>query len=132
VYDVDDLTQIAELNFAQREAEASAAEALVIEEVKRFHSARAQRSLGPTIADVRARVHQLKEQELAWAISKSSELTQEQEQLMRRFGDRFANKMLHDIVMGMKGYANQPERAQMLDVISKLFTLDHDPPSGSS
>ena len=132
VYDVDDLTQIAQENLAQREAEASAAEALVIEEVKRFHSVRAQRSLGPTIAEVRTRVHQLKEQELAWATSKSGELTQEQEQLMRRFGDRFANKILHDIVVGMKGYAHQPERAQMLDVISKIFALDREPPSGSS
>ena len=132
VYDVDDLTQIAQDNLAQREAEANAAEALVLEEVKRFHSVRAQRSLGPTIAEVRTRVHQLKEQELMWAISKSDELTQEQEKLMRRFGERFANKVLHDVVMGMKSYAHQPERSQMLDVISKLFALDDNSPSDTS
>ena len=132
VYDVDDLTQIAQDNLAQREAEANAAEALVREEVKRFHSARAQRSLGPTIAEVRSRVHHLKEQEITWALSKSGELSQEQEQLLRRFGERLANKVLHDVVTGMKSYANQPEREQMLEVISKLFSLERSPPSDPS
>ena len=132
VYDVDDLTQLAEDNLAQRQAEANSAESLIHAEIERFHSARAQRSLGPTIAEVRARVHQLKEQELAWVVSKSGGFNQDQEELMRRFGERLANKVLHDIIMGMKSYANQPERSQMLELVSKLFALEDDSPSDQS
>lgn len=125
VYDVDDLMQISQDNLAQREAEAQAAETLVLEEIQRYHSAQAQRSLGPTIVEVRERVHQLKSRELDWAITRAGDrLTEDQEQLLKRFGDRLANKILHDVITGIKRHADSPERPQMLEIVSQLFALD--------
>ena len=126
LYDVDDLTQIAADNLAQREQEADEAEQLIIEEVSRFHTDRAQRSVGPMIKSLRDRAHGIKDQEVAWAIKGTPDLTSEQEERVRRLGDRIVNKLLHDVFTGMKKLAAEPEREQMLGVVSELFKLEQE------
>lgn len=124
VYDVDDLSQIANENRAQREREAREAEQLIGQEVLRFHRERAQRELGPLIHAVRQKVHALKQAEMTWAQAKAKDLSEEQLHLLERFADRLTNKFLHEVLIGMKQLAASPDQGVMLDVVSTLFGLD--------
>lgn len=122
VYDVDDLSQIADQNHAQRQAEAQEAERLVELELHKYHKESAQRELGPMIAAVRQQVHHLKAQEQAWAMDKLS--TPADQAILKQFGDRLSNKLLHEITMGIKRFADHPQRDDMLNLVAELFALN--------
>jgi glutamyl-tRNA reductase len=124
VYDIDDLSQIADQNHAQRQVEAQEAETMVNAELAKFYKECAQKSLGPMIVSVRRQVHELKEQELAWAISKLARSSTNHEQVLKQFGERFANKVLHQLIKGMKGFADDPRRDEALSIIAELLALD--------
>ncbi len=123
VYDVDDLSQIADENMAQRANEATIAEELVKEELLKFHRERAQRNLGPLITALRTKVHTLKTQEIDWALSKEVVMNQAQEKLLRQMGDRLTNKILHDVLTGLKSLAHHPQSEDVIEVVSTLFKL---------
>ena len=124
VYDVDDLSQIADENKAQRALEAQAAEELIHEEVNKFHRVQAQKSLGPLLAEVRQSVHSLKEQELDWLLSKLND--SQQEKLIKQFADRLTNKLLHQVLSGLKTYAGSENEHQAVHIASTLFGIEQD------
>lgn len=122
VYDVDDLSQIADQNHAQRKAEAQEAERLVKLELAKFHKESAQRQLGPMIASVRQQVHRTKEQELDWALDKLDSAADQA--ILKQFGDRLSNKLLHNITLGIKRFADHPQRDDMLNLVAELFAIN--------
>ena len=122
VYDVDDLSQIANQNHAQRQAEAQEAEHLVRLELSKFHKESAQRQLGPIIASVRQQVHKTKELELDWAFDKLN--SPADQAILKQFAERFSNKLLHNITVGIKRFADQPQRDDMLNLVAELFGIN--------
>ena len=76
------------------------------------------------IVSIRRQVHQLKEEELEWAYSKAHKLPEEYVKLLQQFGERFANKLLYRLITGMKGFADDPQKDEMLRVVSALFAMD--------
>ena len=124
VYDVDDLTGIANENRASRAREAEQAEQLVHAEVDRFYHERATRDIAPTIVAVREYAHQLKERERLHALKKLGALDEDQLKVVAQFGERLTNKLLHSVSMGIKSYASDPQREYALEVIHRLFDID--------
>ena len=124
VYDVDDLSQIADQNHTQRQDEAQEAERLVKLELNKFYRESAQRQLGPMISAVRQQVHQTKEQELSWALDKLE--SPADQAILKKFGERLSNKFLHNITIGIKRFADHPQRDEMLNLVAELFALNHD------
>jgi len=123
VYDVDDLNQIASENKAARAREAEAAESLVRKELERLRAARARRELGPVISSIRSRVHQIKAEELARAEPRLAELSPEQLKQVQQLAERLSNKLLHDVLTGLKSYAEHPQRELAIEVAETLFAV---------
>lgn len=129
VYDVDDLNQIAAENKATRAREAEAAEELVLRELERLQSLKAKRELGPVIKAIRAQVHQIKDEELTRVEPKLSELSAEQQRAVQQLAERLCNKLLHEVLTGLKSYAEHPQRELAIEVSERLFGLKPSPPS---
>ena len=126
VYDVDDLSQIADENKAQRAEEANAAEELIKEEIAKFKLEQAKRKLGPLLAEIRSSVHEIKGQELERILTKAGGVSSDEEKRLRLLGDRLTNKILHNVLVGAKSFADDSRRDLALEVISVLFNLNTD------
>lgn len=132
VYDVDDLNQIAADNKAARAREAETAEILVRKELERLKSVQARRDLAPVLKAIRTQVHLLKEEELTRVESKFDHLSADQRQVVQQFAERLSNKFLHEVLTGLKSYAEHPQRELAIEVAEKLFGLkqvSNPPPS---
>ena len=75
------------------------------------------------IAELRSKVHEIKALEVERTLARSSALDRDQERHIRQFGDRLTNKILHNVLVGIKSFADDPRRDIALEVISTLFKL---------
>jgi glutamyl-tRNA reductase len=123
LYDVDDLTQVAEENMAARRAAAAAAEALVEEEVLGFDRWRRSLSLTPTIVALRERFREVVRGELERTLPRLGSLGERERQALDKMCDAMVNKLLHQPLSKLKGGAAEPDGALLIDAAQRLFDL---------
>ena len=123
VYDVDDLTGIADENLAARRREAEVAEELVAEEARRFLRDLAGLRVKPTIKALRHKAQGIKQAELERAMRRLNDLTPKQRKSVEILADGIVNKMLHDVMMGLKRAAESDDVEQVLDTVQSLYRL---------
>ncbi|MGK0358619.1 MAG: glutamyl-tRNA reductase [Bradymonadia bacterium] len=116
VYDVDDLQSIAEENLEGRLREAHLAEQLVDAEAQKFFASQsAARSVTPTILALRKRVSGLRASEFERAGATLASLDKRQRRSVERLVDGVLNKLMHDVMQGLKtGDQSTLEAAQHL------------------
>lgn len=128
VYDVDDLSEIANENLAARHREAQAAEQLVESELEKFIRDLQGLSVKPTIVALRAEVQKLRDAELEKALAKMGEVDPRTRQALERLADGLVNKLLHPVMTELKRAATEPDGPEVLDVTRRLFGIEADPP----
>lgn len=112
VYDVDDLQGIAEQNLESRRREAEAAERLVEGEAARYLSAQeAAQSVTPTIIALRKKVAALRAAEFERAGNTLASLDKRQRRSVERLVDGVLNKLMHDVMHGLKSGDGETLRA---------------------
>lgn len=122
VYDVDDLQSIAEQNLESRRREAQAAEQLVDTEAQRFVAAQtAAHRVTPTIVALRRKVAALRAAELERAEPTLAALDKRQRRAVERVMDGVVNKLMHDVMRGLK-----TGDADTIDAARHLFDLKDD------
>jgi glutamyl-tRNA reductase len=126
LYDLDDLRGVVAENTQERHREAVRAEALIAEAVDGFRRWHLGLSAGPTIVDLRSRLHGLREQELSRLASRCS-LSAEQTAAVDEFSRLLVNKILHRPTSELKRLAGGDERAGQVDTVRRLFGLDAAP-----
>ena len=126
VYDVDDLQQVAEENLAVRAREAAQAERIVEEEVESFLVWRRSLELAPTIVALRKQFGEVAEEELRRALSRLQNLSQSDRAALEAMSLSLVNKLLHQPMMQLKAGAGEPDGAQMIDTVRRLFALTDD------
>ncbi len=123
VYDVDDLTGIADENLAARRREAEVAEALVADEARKFLRELAGLRVKPTIKSLRKKAQGIKQAELERAMRRLGELSPKQRKSVEILADGIVNKMLHDVMMGLKRAADREDVEHVLDTVQSLYGL---------
>ncbi len=124
VYDVDDLTGIADENLAARRREAEVAEQMVADEARRFIRELAALRVKPTIVALRRKAADVKRAELARAARRLGDLSAKQQKAVEIMADGIVNKMLHDVTRALRHAAGGERVDEIIDLVALLYGLD--------
>jgi glutamyl-tRNA reductase len=123
LYSIDDLRQACEANRKARELEWPKAERIIEEETARFMAELHHRATGPTIARLKERADQLKDEELARLLNKLDQLDPKTREEITRSFDRLVNKLLHPPLESLRDEARSGAPFGLLEALKKLFRL---------
>lgn len=116
---LDDLEEVAQENRRRRARDIPLAEAIVEEELERFLTWFGNLSIVPTISDLRRRVDELRDAELA-------RLSPGDRERLRPFANALAARLLHEPIRRLKAEADASRKLERLEAIRHLFGLDRD------
>jgi glutamyl-tRNA reductase len=102
VFDVDDLEAVVASNLREREREAVRAAAIVEAEVAEFRKSLREIDLGPTIASLKGRLHDIAGEELRRRRAGLGDLSPEQERAVERILASAVNKISHPLIQCLR------------------------------
>ncbi len=123
LYDVDDLSNVVEMNKSEREREAHTAERIVAEDTLKFLQWLDDLEVSPTIADIRRKAEAIRQAELGKTFHHLQPSSKDRKAI-DKLTTALVNKLLHDPIMFLKENHNQEIRRQKLDWARKMFSLD--------
>ena len=124
LYSVDDLQQACEANRQARQREWPKAEAIIEDESVRFMTELHHRATGPTIARLKQRADELKEEELSRLLAKLENLDDRSREEIQRSFHRLVNKILHPPLESLRGDAEGGAPHGLLHALKRLFQLE--------
>jgi glutamyl-tRNA reductase len=122
LYDLDDIKKVAEANLRERKKEASAAEAILDEEIREFLEWRRSLEVVPLLVELRRRADEIRRSEIEKARKRLGPLTPEQENALEAATSAIVNKLLHGPTVHLKQMAGNG-RPEHVGLIRKLFGL---------
>jgi glutamyl-tRNA reductase len=123
LYDLDDLTGVAESNAAERRREVERAEAIVAEEQQQFEGWLTALAAVPTIRALRSRAESIRQGELERGLASLS-LGDRERQAVEAVTRAIVNKILHAPVSRLRGELEREEGLAHLEAARTLFDLD--------
>ena len=96
LYDIDDLSQVVEMNRSERDREAKKAERIVEEETIKFQRWQEGMALTPTILELRGKADEICRQELEKTLGRMANLTAGERQSFEKMAAAITAKILHD------------------------------------
>lgn len=136
LYNIDDLQKVVASTQSQRVTAVDAARAIVSRQVEEFAAWHRQREMGPLIDKLYQRHNRIAQQEIARAINKLPNISEEERQTLEHLGRRIVNKLLHDPVHVLRSGTNgsHSPTAQYLRALEHLFKLaeEQDAQQGTS
>jgi glutamyl-tRNA reductase len=123
VYDIDDLQSVVASHVSDRQREAHRAEAIIEEELQRFHDRAQALHVVPTIISLQEQMEAIRQAELERVRSKLGKLSAEQEQAIEALSRGIVNKVLHTPITTLKTAAKDPEGSTIVEVIRRVFNL---------
>jgi glutamyl-tRNA reductase len=123
LFDIDDLQQVANQNIAARKREAEQAERIVDEEVRAFEDWQRSLDLTPTLVALRERVRGVLRGELERTLPRLKSLSEAERKSLDAMCDAMVNKLLHRPLTELKKSRGEPDGAQLLESVQRLFEL---------
>jgi glutamyl-tRNA reductase len=124
LYDIDDLRGVVDSHHALREAAAKQAETIIEEEMIRFLTWHNSLSVVPTIATLKERAHEIKENQLEQAIERLGTISPKQEKIIRSLANSLINQLLHTPITKLKEAAATSQGHLYAEILQNLFDLD--------
>lgn len=125
LYDIDDLSQVVELNKSSRQEEALLAERIVSEETMKFVQWLGTMDMTPTIVAIRKKVDTIRATELAKTMNHLGALSPNEKKSIEILTTSIVNKILHDPILFLKNGSSVEESQELrLTLTRKLFGLD--------
>ncbi|MHB8681516.1 MAG: glutamyl-tRNA reductase [Acidimicrobiales bacterium] len=121
--DMDDLSAHAERTMADRRSELELARRIVAGEVERYRADGRARGAAPVVAALRARVDELRDDELARHRSRLAGLDDEQWQEVEAVVRDVLAKLLHQPTVALKDAAGTPRGERLVEALRSLFDL---------
>lgn len=119
-YELNDLEAVAEENRLRRSREIPRAEAILDEELERFLVWFGNLAVVPTLLDLRRRLEEIREVELA-------RLPEAERERFRRAADALLARLLHEPTRRLKSEEDPARKLDRLEAIRHLFGLDSGP-----
>ncbi len=127
LYNIDDLTSVAQENLQERASEAQKAEVIVLEEVQSFSGWIASLEQVPTITALRQRFEEIRRGEIEKSLVGGLKgLSEQQKKAVEDMTAAMINKMLHGPTAQLKTLAQSDDDETLLYVaaLKKLFDLE--------
>jgi glutamyl-tRNA reductase len=127
VYDIDDLQQVIDANMRERMKEAGRAEEIVDREVQAFCTRMQSREVAPTIVLLRDTVDRVRREEIERYRKLLRDMPAEQQQATLAAIDQVTqslmNKILHHPITQMKEMSGDPNGAEFIEAVRKIFNI---------
>ena len=123
VYDIDDLQQAVASHVADRRKEAERAEAIVADEVERFHARLQTLDVVPTIVSLQDHLETIRQAEIDRVRGRLGPLSPEQEMAVEALTRGIVNKIMHTPISTLKTAARDSEATTVIDLVRRLFNL---------
>jgi glutamyl-tRNA reductase len=127
VYDIDDLQQVIDANMRERMKEAGRAEEIVDREVQAFCTRMQSREVAPTIVLLRETVDRVRREEIERYRKLLRDMPAEQQQATLAAIDQVTqslmNKILHHPITQMKEMNSDPNGAEFVETVRKIFNI---------
>ncbi|MBI2083715.1 MAG: glutamyl-tRNA reductase [Deltaproteobacteria bacterium] len=124
LYDLDALQGIVLANQKEREKEARKAEGIIAEEVLLFQKSLQERSVAPTIEELKRKLEFIRHKETERYFSKHPHLTAGEREELNACTSAIVNKILHEPIVTMKAEEMEEERPYYIEILKKLFHLE--------
>ncbi len=122
VYDIDDLQQVAATHMEERSRQAVDAEALIAQEVERFHQRQRTVSAAPAIVALQRKAEEIRLAEIERIHARLGTLTPEQLAAVEALTRGLVNKFLHPPMQALKHAARDGDAAR-LDAICEEWSV---------
>jgi glutamyl-tRNA reductase len=119
LHGVNDLEEVAEENRRRRAREVPRAETILEQELQKFHAWLGNLSVVPTVTDLRRRIEELRDAELARAPAAERER-------LKEFADGLAARMLHEPLRRLKSESDPVKKLDRAEAVRHLFDLDRE------
>jgi glutamyl-tRNA reductase len=123
LYDLDDLQRVVHAGLDGRRHEIAAAETLVEREVDSYVAWLGTLAVGPTIVELRRRIHDIGNEELARFRGRLGPMSPEQQGVLGEIVDSIVNKFLHAPTVALKRAAAHGSGLRVR-LLRELFGLD--------
>lgn len=123
LYDVDDLSGVAEENLEQRMREAGKAETIVLAEVESFWRWFSQLDVVPTIVALRDKAERIRAAELQRVLAELGPLSPAQREALESMSASIVNKILHAPITRLKQHDRRDELF-FVDAVRSVFELN--------
>jgi glutamyl-tRNA reductase len=128
VYDIDDLQSVVAAGMAGRQREATRAEEIVAQEVRRFSERMHAQDAVPTIVSLQEHVETIRQAEIDKVRGRLGKLTPEQEMAVESMTRGIVNKILHTPISALKSAAKDRSRAAefmtLQELVRRLFNIN--------
>jgi glutamyl-tRNA reductase len=131
LYNVDDLSRIAENTRARRGGEIDKSNQIIHQHLNDFAHWLSARNSGPVVKALYQQCREISDSELALLLAEHPELTVEQQQALRKFAHRLVGKILHTPVTQLGNHPALDRQLQLAMAVKELFRLT-DPSSDHS
>jgi glutamyl-tRNA reductase len=122
LYDIDDLTEISELNRKEREMEIQKAEEIIDEEVEIFTSWLQTLEVNPVISALVKKAEEIRQYQLNKALKKLPPLSEEEQAVLGAMTSSIVKKMLHQPIQCLKKNASRDR--EYIQLVEELFSLN--------
>ncbi|THB75706.1 MAG: glutamyl-tRNA reductase [Desulfobulbaceae bacterium] len=130
LYDIDDLSQVVEMNKAEREKEAVKAKRIVEEESLKFARWQQNLTITPTITAMRRKAEDICQQELEKTLSRLS-VDEQDRQKIEKMAQAIAAKLLHDPMVYLKTESCKNNDDAKVDMIRSIYGLGNEDSGGN-
>ncbi len=123
LYDIDDLTNVVEMNKSEREKEAVKARRIVDEESLKFQRWREGMAITPTIRSMRKKIEKICEDELDRTYGQMPNLSEKDKKNLERMTKSIASKVLHDPLQYLKNDDCERSNEKKIYNLRNIFKL---------
>jgi glutamyl-tRNA reductase len=124
LYNIDDLQAVIAASLESRRANLPTAEQLIGRETERYWDWVAGLAAVPVVTDLRSRIEQLREREVAAAMKKLGHLSPEDREAIDQLSRVMMNKFLHEPSVRLKAAAANGRGLGVVDAARYLFGLE--------
>jgi len=125
VYDIDDLQQAIASHVADRKKEAEKAEAIINGEVEKFQARQQTLDVVPTIVSLQDHLETIRQAEIDRVRGRLGPMSPEQELAVEALTRGIINKIMHTPITTLKSAARDPESTTVIELVRRLFNLQH-------
>jgi glutamyl-tRNA reductase len=124
LFDMDDLQRAIDRNLSVRRGEATKAQTVVEQEVKRFEKWLGSLDVVPTIAEMRKRGEQIAEQVVTENLGKFEHLDERDKARVEAMASAIVSRLLHEPTVRLKKSSGEEESYAYIQALRELFALD--------
>ncbi|HWP98487.1 MAG TPA: glutamyl-tRNA reductase [Syntrophomonadaceae bacterium] len=126
IFDIDDLQNVIDRNFLERQKAALEADKIIADELVKFNEWLGCLYVVPVITALKTRGEAIKQQELRKALNRLGRLSEREQNIVSTMAHAIVNQLLHDPIVNLKEMAVSQQGHLYAEVVKKLFTLSAD------